>query len=64
MKKNVGKVDRIIRLVLGLGLMGLALYWGGCWFTGIVGLAFLFSAAVGWCGLYKVLGISTCKIKK
>ncbi len=63
MKKNVGKVDRIIRLVIGLALVVLALYWG-CWFTGIVGVAFLFSAAVGWCGLYKVLGISTCKIKK
>ncbi len=63
MKQNVGKVDRVIRLVLGLALGGLALYWQ-CWFTGIVALGFLFSAAVGWCGLYKVLGISTCKIKK
>jgi len=63
MKQNVGKIDRIIRAVIGVVLLGLALYWG-CWFTGIVGLAFIFSAVVGWCGLYKVLGISTCKIKK
>ena len=63
MKKNVGKVDRVIRVAIGLALVVLALYWG-CWFTGIVGLGFIFSAAVGWCGLYKVIGISTCKIKK
>ncbi len=63
MKQNVGKIDRVIRLVLGVDLLGLAFYWG-CWFTGVLGLAFLVSAAIGWCGLYKVFGISTCKIKK
>jgi hypothetical protein len=59
---NVGRMDRLVRAAIGLALVVLALYWG-CWFTGIVGLGFAFSAAAGWCGLYKILGISTCKIK-
>lgn len=63
MNKNVGTVDRIIRLVLGLVLIGLAIYWK-CWFCGVIGLILLFTAALGWCGLYKVFGVSTCKIKK
>jgi hypothetical protein len=63
MTQNVGKIDRIIRLVLGLALAGLALYWQ-CWFTGIIAFLLLVSAAIGKCGLYKILGISTCKINK
>jgi len=63
MKQNVGTVDRIIRLVLGLVLIILAIYWK-CWFCGIVGAIVLLTAVLGWCGLYRVLGINTCKIKK
>ncbi len=63
MIKNVGKTDRLIRLILGLGLIPLALLWR-CWFTGIVGLVLIFTAAIGWCGFYKLFGISTCKIKR
>ena len=63
MKQNVGTIDRIIRLVVGLAFVFLAFYWQ-CWFSAIIGAILLFSAAIGWCGLYRVLGINTCKIKK
>ena len=61
--QNVGKIDRIIRLILGLAFISLAFYWQ-CWFTAAFGALLLLSAALGKCGLYHVLGISTCKIKK
>ncbi|MFA5005245.1 MAG: DUF2892 domain-containing protein [Candidatus Omnitrophota bacterium] len=63
MAKNIGKKDRLIRLILGLGLIPLALLWR-CWLTGIVGLFLIFTAAIGFCGIYQLLGISTCKIKE
>jgi len=63
MKKNIGSVDRIIRVILGLGLVWLAVYWK-CWICAVVAAGLLLTAAIGWCGLYQLLGISTCKIKK
>ncbi len=63
MKQNIGQTDRLLRLVLGLGILGVAAYLKS-WISAILGVILLFTAAVGWCGLYQVFGISTCKIKK
>ncbi len=62
MKSNVGGVDRVLRIVLGLVLIGLAAtgtvgWWG---WLGIVPLA---TGLVGWCPPYAIFGISTCKMK-
>lgn len=62
MKSNVGGVDRVLRIVLGLVLIGLAAtgtvgWWG---WLGIVPLA---TGLVGWCPPYAMFGISTCKMK-
>jgi hypothetical protein len=62
MKSNVGGVDRVLRIVLGLVLVGLAAtgtvgWWG---WLGIVPLA---TGLVGWCPPYAMFGISTCKMK-
>jgi len=59
MGKNVGTVDRILRVVVGLGLLSLTVIgpqtpWG--W----VGLVPLVTALVGFCPAYKILGIKTC----
>jgi hypothetical protein len=62
MEKNVGKLDRIIRVVLGIILLCLGLYLKN-WLLDLLGLISLATAAIGWCGLYKVFGISTCKVK-
>ncbi len=61
MIKNVGKIDRIIRVVIGLILASLMTV--NLW-IGIVGLAITITGLVGWCGLYKLVGINTCPIKK
>ncbi len=62
MKTNVGKVDRTLRIVVGLVLISLVFVgpqtpWG---WIGIVPLA---TALIGWCPLYTLIGANTCKKK-
>jgi hypothetical protein len=63
MQKNVGNVDRVIRVILGLGLLSFALIGEGPmrWW-GLVGLVPLLTAAIGTCPLYSLLGLSTCPL--
>ena len=65
MKVNVGRIDRAVRALLGLGLLGFALlsdsplrWWG------LVGFVPLLTAAAGFCPLYALLGISTCPMRR
>jgi len=63
MKSNVGGIDRVLRIVAGLVLIGLAAtatvgWWG---WLGIVPLA---TGVIGWCPPYAILGWSTCTMKK
>ena len=68
MTKNVGTIDRIIRLVLGVVLLaapfvsGMALYESNVTtiISVIVGLVMLGTAATSSCLLYTILGIRTC----
>ncbi len=63
MKANVGAIDRILRVVLGLVLIALTLTGTiGVW--GWIGVVPLATAAFGFCPLYTVLGFSTCPMKK
>lgn len=61
MTKNVGTIDRLARLILGLVIIGLGVMYQSWW--GAVGIVPLFTAAVGWCPPYAMLGFSTCKVK-
>ena len=63
MKLNVGGIDRILRIVVGLALVAWALLLGGpVWaWIGIVPLA---TGLVGFCPLYPILGMNTCPAKK
>jgi len=68
MKANVGTVDRIIRAVVGLAALL------GAWAIGsgsvafvllmVVGAILLVTAAVGFCPLYRVLGLTTCPVAR
>ena len=63
MKSNVGSIDRGIRVVAGLALIGMAAtgtvgVWG---WLGVVPLA---TGLIGWCPPYAMLGINTCSMKK
>lgn len=62
MTSNIGRIERVLRAIVGLGIVSLALVepqtpWG--W----VGLVPLATAVVGWCPPYALLGISTCGSK-
>ena len=63
MKANVGGLDKTLRIVVGLGLIGATVagllpVWG---YIGVVPLA---TGLMGWCPAYPLLGISTCSAKK
>ena len=60
--RNVGKLDRAARIVLGLGLLiaFLALPDSGARWLLLIGLVPLVTGLVSSCPLYSVLGISTC----
>lgn len=58
MKTNVGQLDRIFRIVLGLALIGWALAGGPVWaWIGVVPLA---TGLFKFCPLYTLLGVNTC----
>jgi O-antigen ligase len=62
MTKNIGNIERIIRIVGGLVLIALAATGTvGVW--GWLGLVPLATGLVGWCPPYSLLGINTCKNK-
>ncbi len=56
---NEGTLDRTLRVVLGLGLLSLA-FVGPRSFLGLIGAVPLLTGLVGFCPLYRVLGIRTC----
>ncbi len=62
MKQNVGGIDRILRLVVGLALIAWGVVAQNWW--GAIGIIPLFTAAIGWCPLYPLIGLSTCKTEK
>jgi len=60
--KNVGKTDKIIRIIIGLVLLSMFFFVeGNAKYFGILGLIPLYTGISGKCFLYKVFGISTRK---
>ena len=68
MKKNMGTIDKVIRIII-------ALVVGGLYFSGILkgtlgivllvlAVVFVLTSLVGFCPLYAPFGISTCEVKK
>lgn len=62
MSCNVGGIDRALRIIVGIVLIGLAAtdkigWWG---YIGVVPLA---TGLIGWCPAYLPFGIKTCKTK-
>ena len=63
MKANVGGLDRILRIAVGIALIALAAMGVvGVW--GWIGVVPLLTGLIGWCPAYPLLGISTCPMKK
>ena len=62
-KTNVGTLDRILRVALGIALIALTLTGTiGVW--GWIGVVPLLTAALGTCPAYTVLGMNTCPMKR
>ena len=58
MQKNVGQIDRVIRIVAGLAIIGVGVYMQSWW--GAVGVVLLGTGLMGWCPPYALLGINSC----
>ena len=62
MTKNIGSLDRILRIVIGAALIAATLMGAiGVW--GWIGVVPLATALMGWCPPYAIFGINTCKTK-
>ena len=61
MKANIGTVDRIIRILAGLAMLGAGYYYKSAW--GFIGLLPILTATIRFCPAYLPFGLSTCAVK-
>jgi hypothetical protein len=59
MSRNVGGIDRILRIIVGIGLIAIV-FVGPQTQWGWIGVIPLFTALVGFCPAYRLIGLSTC----
>lgn len=57
MKKNVGNIDKVARIILGLGIIAFALITNNWW--GFIGIVPLLTAFMNYCPVYSLLKVST-----
>ena len=70
MNTNVGNMDRILRLVIGIALIAAALFSGLAIFDGtlvkygavVIGLVLAATGLLQKCPMYSILGVRTCKV--
>lgn len=63
--KNVGRIDKVIRLIVDLSLLSLLYFMNGnLKYLGLIGLVPILTATVSYCPLYSIFGIKTCKTIK
>jgi hypothetical protein len=60
---NAGTLDRAVRIALGLVAISLA-FIGPRTPLGFIGVIPLVTGLVGFCPLYRLVGLSTCAVKK
>ena len=58
--KNAGSVDRTARIVLGIAVLSLTV-WGPVSLWGLVGLVPIATGIFGYCPLYRLVGLNTCR---
>lgn len=64
MTQNVGSIDKILRTVVGIGLLSLLFVLeGNARWWGLAGLIPLVTVITGWCPAYSLLGANTCRSK-
>jgi hypothetical protein len=69
MEKNIGRNDRLARLILGLCAIVVAIFLAikvnmiAGVVVALLGLFTIYEVLSGWCIIYKIMGINTCPIK-
>ncbi|HBE93429.1 MAG TPA: DUF2892 domain-containing protein [Gammaproteobacteria bacterium] len=63
MGKNVGSIDRILRIIVGVVLIALV-FVGPQTPWGWIGIVPLFTGLIGWCSAYIPFGLNTCAKKQ
>jgi hypothetical protein len=64
MINNIGTIDRIVRIIAGIALLGFFVlsdhptHW-----LGLIGVVPLLTAAAGHCPAYRLIGVSTCPLQ-
>lgn len=60
MEKNIGQIDRVLRILIGAVIL-----WQGVLMSNIIlivlGSVLILTGLVGKCGIYKMLGVNTCR---
>ena len=62
MHHNVGGIDQILRIVLGVVISTIGVIYNNWW--GLVGLIPLVTGTMSWCPLYSLVGLSSLKISE
>ena len=62
MKSNVGGIDKVLRIIIGLALISIV-FIGPQTPWGWIGIIPLVTALLGWCPLYTIVGINSCPHK-
>ena len=62
MHLNVGGIDQILRIVLGVVISTIGVIYNNWW--GMIGLIPLVTVTMSWCPLYNLVGLSSLKINK
>ncbi|AZT89210.1 DUF2892 domain-containing protein [Caldicellulosiruptor changbaiensis] len=63
--KNVGPIDKAIRIILGLVLLSLLfIVKSNAKYFGLIGIIPLITGFIGYCPLYSIFGINTLKKKR
>lgn len=59
---NVGGIDRVLRIIIGIAVIAASLYVGDNNLWWILGAVILATGVFRFCGLYKLIGVNTCKL--
>lgn len=65
MTTNVGTIDRVLRVAIGVALIAFALMSTASYaWLAWIGIVPILTAAVGWCPAYFIFGLRTCPMKR
>ena len=62
MKKNVGNIERWLRILFGAAIITTGIYFQS--WLGVIGIIPIITGSIGNCPLYSIFGFSTCKVRE